>query len=126
MHAERLRESEINFVFCERVLYVGTAPEQKTESAKSGLNTTFKPLFYKCIFDFILARASPCPTSLLYDNLSTARFSHFIDSLKCVITAFSYSRNRNTARRRRAYTAARSQSRRRLHSSCSQGGTAPE
>jgi hypothetical protein len=31
------------------VLYVGTAPEQKTESAKSGLNTTFKPLFYKCI-----------------------------------------------------------------------------
>ena len=32
----RLRESEINFVFCERVLYVGTAPEQKTESAKNG------------------------------------------------------------------------------------------
>ena len=47
--AIRLRESEINSVFCERVLYVGTAPEQKTESAKSGLNTTFKPLFYKCI-----------------------------------------------------------------------------
>ena len=78
----RFRESEINFVFCERVLYVGTAPEQKTESAKSGLNITFKPLFYKCIFDFILARASPLPTSLLYDNLSTARFSHFIDSLR--------------------------------------------
>ena len=33
---ERLRESEINFVFCERVLYVGTALEQKTESAKNG------------------------------------------------------------------------------------------
>jgi len=33
-------------------------------------------------FDFILARASPCPTSLLYDNLSTARFSRFIDSQK--------------------------------------------
>ena len=61
-YAERLRESEINFVFCERVLYVGTASEQKTENAKSGLNITFKPLFYKCIFDFISARASPCPT----------------------------------------------------------------
>ena len=66
---------------------MGTAPEQKTESAKSGLNTTFKPLFYKCIFDFILARASPCPTSLLYDNLSMARFSHFIDSLKAPLDA---------------------------------------
>ena len=81
LHAGRLRESKINFVFCERVLYVGTAPEQKTKSAKSGLNVMFKPLFYKCIFDFISARASPCPTSSLYDNLSTARFSHFIDSL---------------------------------------------
>nr|DAE84365.1 MAG TPA: hypothetical protein [Caudoviricetes sp.] len=38
--------------------------------------------FYKCIFDFIPARANPCPTSSLYDNLSTARFSHFIGSLK--------------------------------------------
>ena len=28
------------------------------ESAKSGFNTTFKPLFYKCIFDFISARAN--------------------------------------------------------------------
>jgi hypothetical protein len=63
---------------------VGTAPEQKTESAKSGLNVVLKPLFYKCIFDFISARASPCPTSLLYDNLSTARFSHFIDSLRAI------------------------------------------
>lgn len=50
MHANRLRESEINFAFCERELYVGTAPEQKVKSAKSGLNTTFKPLFYKCNF----------------------------------------------------------------------------
>ena len=58
LHAVRLRKSEINSVFCERVLYVGTAPEQKTESAKSGLNTTFKPLFYKCIFNFISARAN--------------------------------------------------------------------
>ena len=45
LHAVRLQESEINFVFCERVLYVGTAPEQKAKSAKSGLNTTFNPLF---------------------------------------------------------------------------------
>ena len=62
LHAGRLRESEINFVFCEWVLYVGTASEQKTESAKSGLNVVFKLLFYKCIFDFFSARASPCPT----------------------------------------------------------------
>ena len=46
----RLRESEINFVFCEWELYVGTAPEQKTKSAKSGLNVMFKPLFYKSDF----------------------------------------------------------------------------
>ena len=92
-YAGRLRESEINFVFCEWELYVGTAPEQKTESAKSGLNITFKPLFYKCIFDFISARASPCPTSLLYDNLSTARFSHFIDSLRRTLFAFFYTHN---------------------------------
>ena len=32
--AQRLRESEINYVFCEWVLYVCTAPEQKTKSAK--------------------------------------------------------------------------------------------
>ena len=49
-NAGRLRESEINFVFCERVLYVGTAPEQKTKSAKSGLNIMFKPLFCQCSF----------------------------------------------------------------------------
>ena len=50
LHAVRLRESEINFVFCERVLYVGTAPEQKAKNAKSGLNITFKPLFYQYSF----------------------------------------------------------------------------
>jgi len=38
---------------------VGTAPEQKTKSAKSGGGTTtHTPLFYKCIFDFIAAKAS--------------------------------------------------------------------
>ena len=50
----------------------------------------FKPLFYKFIFDFILARASPCPTSLLCDNLSRARFSHFIDSLSTPIGVLNY------------------------------------
>ncbi len=35
----------MNFVFCERVPYNGTASEQKTKSAKSGLNSMFKPLF---------------------------------------------------------------------------------
>ena len=41
----RLRESEINFVFCERVLYVGTAPEQKTESANNGKDSMSLSLF---------------------------------------------------------------------------------
>ena len=45
LHAVRLRESEINFVFCERVLYVGTAPEQKTESANNGKDSMSLPLF---------------------------------------------------------------------------------
>ena len=43
--AIRLRESEINSVFCERVLYVGTAPEQKTESANNGKDSMSLPLF---------------------------------------------------------------------------------
>ena len=45
LHAGRLRESEINFVFCEWVLYDGTAPEQKTKSAKNGLDSMSKPFF---------------------------------------------------------------------------------
>ncbi len=36
---------ELNFVFCEWELYDGTAPEQKTENAKKGLNSMFKPFF---------------------------------------------------------------------------------
>ena len=39
------RESEINFVFCERVLYVCTAPEQKTKSANNGRDSMSLPLF---------------------------------------------------------------------------------
>ena len=42
---ERLRESEINFVFCEWELYAGTAPEQKTESAKNGKDSMSLPFF---------------------------------------------------------------------------------
>ena len=52
LHAVRLQESEINFVFCERVLYVGTAHSQKAKSAKITLNTTFKVIFYKCYFSY--------------------------------------------------------------------------
>jgi len=44
-HSVKLRESEINFVFCERELYVGTAPEQKTESAKNGKDSMSLPFF---------------------------------------------------------------------------------
>ena len=43
--AIRLRESEINFVFCEWELYVGTAPEQKTKSAKNGKDSMSLPFF---------------------------------------------------------------------------------
>ena len=35
----------LNFVFCERELYDGTAPEQKTKSAKNGLDSMSKPFF---------------------------------------------------------------------------------
>ena len=44
-HAGRLRESEINFVFCEWELYNGTAPEQKTKSAKNSLDSMSKLFF---------------------------------------------------------------------------------
>ena len=45
LHAGRFRESEINFVFCEWELYNGTAPEQKTESAKNSLDIESKLFF---------------------------------------------------------------------------------
>ena len=34
LYADRLRESEINFVFCEWVLYVGTAPSKRRKAPK--------------------------------------------------------------------------------------------
>ena len=43
---------------------MGTASEQKAKSAKSGLNTTFKPLFHKCDFEFYFGKSKP----LLYDT----------------------------------------------------------
>lgn len=35
--------------FCVREPYNGTAPEQKKKSAKIGLNSMFKPIFFKSI-----------------------------------------------------------------------------
>ena len=37
------------------------SPEQKTESAKSGLNTTFKVIFYKCYFSYQYGKSEPLP-----------------------------------------------------------------
>ncbi len=39
-------KKEQNFVFCERVLYIGTAPEQKTENAKSAVDSMSAALLY--------------------------------------------------------------------------------
>ena len=47
-HAVRLLKKEQNFVFCEWELYDGTAPEQKTESAKSLANSVFARLLNVC------------------------------------------------------------------------------
>ena len=59
----RLRESEINFVFCERVLYVGTAPEQKTESAKNGKDSMSLPFFQSLRVQQVAPTVSP-PSSV--------------------------------------------------------------
>ncbi len=77
-YAERLRESEINFVFCEWELYVGTAPEQKTESAKNGKDSMSLPFFQS------LRVQQVAPTSLCKGGkevyfLYLARFSRFIE-----------------------------------------------
>ena len=44
------QKGELDFVFCERVLYNGTAPEQKTKSAKHAqavrVFCLFQYLFY--------------------------------------------------------------------------------
>ena len=75
---ERLRESEINFVFCEWELYVGTAPEQKTESAKNGKDSTSLPFFQS------LRVQQVAPTSLYKGGkevylLYLVRFSRFVE-----------------------------------------------
>ena len=56
---ERLRESEINFVFCEWELYVGTAPEQKTESAKNGKDSMSLPFFQSLRVQQVAPTVSP-------------------------------------------------------------------
>lgn len=59
---------EQNFVFCEWVLYISTAPEQKTKNAKRCRNSIFLHLFIytiekRCVWD-----ADP------YGNIITATF----------------------------------------------------
>ena len=63
-------------------LYVGTAHSQKAKSAKITLNTTFKVIFYKCYFSYQYGKSKPLPYDFNLWYLSTARFSHFIDSLR--------------------------------------------
>ena len=98
----RLRESEINFVFCERVLYVCTAPEQKTKSANNGKDSMSLPLFQSLRVQQVAPTVSPVVSvgasalkcrglhwrpapfareakRFIYFYL--ARFSRFIDSL---------------------------------------------
>jgi len=68
-------------VFCEWELYDGTAPEQKTKSAKNGLDSMSKPFFHnpsEC------NQLHPPPFAMEAKRLIyfySARFSHFIDSL---------------------------------------------
>ena len=72
---------ELNFVFCERDLYDGTAPEQKTENAKNGLNPMFKP-FFRMLHQYNVGRMVSAPTISISVKLFLLRGSdHFIDSL---------------------------------------------
>ena len=57
--AIRLRESEINFVFCEWELYVCTAPEQKTENAKDGKDSMSLPSFQSLRVQQVAPTVSP-------------------------------------------------------------------
>ena len=80
-YISRLRESEINFVFCERVLYVCTAPEQKTKSANNGKDSMSLPLFQSLRVQQV-APTSICKGGKKVYLLYMARFSRFIDSLQ--------------------------------------------
>ena len=71
----------MNFVFCERVLYVGTAPEQKTESAKNGKDSMSLPFFQSLRVQQV-APTSLCKGGKKVYLLYLARFSRFIDSLR--------------------------------------------
>ena len=93
-YISRLRESEINFVFCERVLYVCTAPEQKTKSANNGKDSMSLPLFQSLRVQQVAPTVSPVVSvgvsALKCRGLHRrpapfareARFSRFIDSLQ--------------------------------------------
>ena len=63
LHAVRLRKSEINSVFCERVLYVGTAPEQKTESAKRWLERSVQATFSINVFLTLFRQEQICDSA---------------------------------------------------------------
>lgn len=62
----------MNFVFCEWVLYVGTAPEQKTESAKDGKDSMSLPSFQS------LRVQQVAPTDLHLYTREANRFIYFI------------------------------------------------
>ena len=61
----RLREMEQNFVFCEWVPYIGTAPEQKAKNAKFLRNSMFLRNFNNVIEKRCVGDAAP------YDNVVT-------------------------------------------------------
>ncbi len=81
LHAGRFRESEINFVFCEWELYDGTAPEQKTKSAKNSLDTMSKLFFNPSECNKLHPPPFAREAKKIY-LFYLARFSHFIDRLR--------------------------------------------
>jgi hypothetical protein len=63
------------------VLYVGTAPEQKTESAKNGKDSMSLPFFQSFRVQQV-APTSLCKGGKNVYSYYSARFSRFIDSQK--------------------------------------------
>ena len=80
LHAGRLQESEINFVFCERELYVGTASEQKTKSANNGKDSMSLPFFQSFRVQQV-APTSLCKGGKNVYSYYSAQFSHFYQCL---------------------------------------------
>ncbi len=50
---------EQNFAFCERVLYIGTAPEQKAKNAKKCRNSIFLHFLIYVIAKRVVGDADP-------------------------------------------------------------------